>query len=442
MIEIQAIGGYNDVGKNCTAVTIDDEIIIVDLGIHLEYYAKLTEEEDLVKFSPEALIQAGAIPDITPLMHKKDKVKAIVLGHAHLDHIGAVPFLARSFNVPIYGTPFTLEVIRAMLKDDDIKLRNELIAIKPNHRLKITDKIILELIHITHSTPETALVALHCPYGAVLYANDFKLDPNPILGPPPNYKRMEEVAKENVVALVVESTYADIATKTPSEGVAREMLKEVMLNAKNRNNLVIVTTFSSHIARLKSIIEMGRKMNRKILFLGRSLSKYMYAAKKAGVIDLTKDVEMVRYSRQIEKRLKKIDHQRNNYVLVVTGHQGEPKSVLYKIAKKDIKFRLYHDDNVIFSCRTIPTPTNIKNREDLEQELKSQGVRIFKDIHQSGHAAREDLREFIQILKPRHIIPAHGNKEMKEALASLAKEMGYEDKYVHLIKDKEKVQVQ
>ena len=218
------------------------------------------------------------------------------------------------------------------------------------------------------------------------------------------------------------------------------MLRDVLLGTGNKDNLIIVTTFSSHIARLKAIIEFGKKLNIKILFLGRSLAKYVNAAEKIGIVDFSKEIEMVKYSRQIERRLKKVDKDRKKYMLVVTGHQGEHKSVLYKIAKKEFKFSLYPEDNVIFSCRTIPTPTNIANREALENELKQTGVRIFKDIHQSGHAAREDLRDFIHIIKPKNIIPAHGNKEMREALADLAGEMEYKiGENVLMLKDGSKV---
>jgi len=157
-------------------------------------------------------------------------------------------------------------------------------------------------------------------------------------------------------------------------------------------------------------------------------------------VNFSKDVEIVKYSRQIERKLKKVDNNRKKYLLVTTGHQGEPKSVLYKIAKREFKFDLYPEDNVVFSCRTIPTPTNIANRDALENELKQTGVRIFKDIHQSGHAAKEDLRDFINILKPKNIIPAHGTKEMKDALAELCIEMRYEiDKNIFLIRDGEKI---
>jgi len=439
MIEIYAVGGYNHIGKNCTAIKVDDEAVIVDLGIDLENYISLTNDNNLVKINRDNLIKAGAIPDISILEKIKDKVKGIVIGHAHLDHLGAAPHVANEFDAPIIGTPFTIEVLKSILKDDKIDISNELKILNSNSYLKLTKNIAIEFIHVTHSTPQTALVAIHTKYGVVLYANDFKLDPSPILGKPPNLKRIKEIGKKNVVALIVESTYANHAKKMPSESVAREMLRDVLLGTENKNNLIIVTTFASHLARLKSIIEFGKKLGRKVVFMGRSLAKYTKAGENAGLVSFSKDAEIVMYGKQIERKLKKVDRERGKYLLVVTGHQGEHKSVLYRIATGEFKFKLYHEDNVVFSCITIPTKTNIANREALENELKHMGVRIFKDIHQSGHAAREDLRDFLNFVKPKNIFPAHGDKIMKKALAELANEMGYDN--VFLLNDGDKKRI-
>ncbi|MCH8004356.1 MAG: RNase J family beta-CASP ribonuclease [Nanoarchaeota archaeon] len=442
MIEIYAVGGYNEVGKNCTAINVDGEVLVIDLGIHLENYIKLTEDEDLVKIDANKLMDVGAVPNISVLDKVKNKVKAVIISHAHLDHVGAVPYISDKFKAPIICAPYTAEVIESILKDDKIKINNEIKTVNINSFYKISDNLKIEFIHITHSIPQTALVAVHTKYGVIIYANDFKLDLYPTLGKKPNFKRLEEISKENVIALIVESTYASDAKKTPSEQVAKEMLRDVLIGTENKDNLIIVTTFSSHMARLKSIIEFGKRLNRKIIFLGRSLSKYVKAAENVGIINFSKDVEMVKYSKQIERKLKKINKDRKKYLLVTTGHQGEPKSVLHKIAKREFKFDLYPEDNVVFSCRTIPTPTNIANREALENELKQTGVRIFKDIHQSGHAAREDLRDFINMVKPKNIIPAHGTKEMKDALADLGVEMGYKvDENIFLIKNGESIQL-
>lgn len=442
-IEIFAIGGYNEVGKNCTAVKIKDEAVILDLGLHLENYIKCTEEEeDIVSINVNKLMKAGAIPDISVIDEIKDKVKAIIPTHAHLDHVGAVPYIANVFNAPLICTPFTTAVVKSILKDEGIKIRNKIKTLSSNSHYKISENISIEFVHVTHSTPQTVIAALHTKHGIILYANDFKFDSFPVLGKKPNFKRLEEIGKSGVEALILDSTYAADARKTPSESVAKEMLKDVMLGTNSRNNIIIATTFASHIARLKSIVEFGKKLNRKIIFMGRSLAKYVKAAENIGIVDLSKDVEIIKYSKQIKKKLRKIEHEREKYLLVVTGHQGEHKSVLYKIAINEFKFKLYPEDHIIFSCKTIPTETNIKNRAELEELLHKQKVRIFKDIHQSGHAAKEDLRDLINLVKPKNIIPAHGSKEMKKALAELAVEMGYKlNENVFLLKDGQKLMI-
>jgi len=442
MIEIYAVGGYNEVGKNCTAIKVDDEVVVIDLGIHLDSYIKLTEDEDILNISPDKLMKVGAIPDISVLNKIMGNVKAVIISHAHLDHLGAVPYLADKFDAPIIGTPFTIQVIKSILNEDKISLRNKIIILNSNSSYDISDRLKLEFIHITHSTPQTVLVALHTKYGVVLYANDFKLDMHPVLGEKPNFKRLMEIGKQNVIALIVESTYANDPKKMPSESVAREMLREALLETENKDNIILVTTFSSHIARLKSIIEYGKKLNRKIIFMGRSLARYVKAAESVGLVKFSKDVDIVRYGKQIKRRLKKVDNEREKYILVVTGHQGEHRSVLYRMVRGEFDFKLNNGDNVIFSCKVIPTPTNIANRGALEHDLKKAGVRVFKDVHQSGHAAREDLREFIELLRPKSLIPAHGNKEMKDALADLGVEMGYKlDDSIFLIKDGHKIAI-
>src|SRR3989338_11633514 len=179
MIEIYAVGGYNEVGKNCTAVNIDGEVIIIDLGIHLENYIRLTEEEDLVKINAEKLMDVGAVPNISVLDKVRGNVKAIVISHAHLDHVGAVPYIANKFNAPVICGPYTAEIIKSILKDDRINLKNEIKTVNINSSYKVSDNIKIEFIHITHSIPQSALVAVHTKYGVILYANDFKLDMHP-----------------------------------------------------------------------------------------------------------------------------------------------------------------------------------------------------------------------------------------------------------------------
>ena len=172
------------------------------------------------------------------------------------------------------------------------------------------------------------------------------------------------------------------------------------------------------------------------------MAKYVKAAEDTGIAKFTDKVEIVKYSSQIRRKLKKIANERGKYLMVVTGHQGEPKSTLSKMMGNEFKFKFLPEDHVIFSCRTIPTPTNIENRKLLEEKLRNANVRIFRDVHQSGHAAREDLRELINLVKPEHIIPAHGERGMTSALASLAIEMGYRiGESVHVMGDGERIRL-
>ena len=321
-------------------------------------------------------------------------------------------------------TPFTSEVLKGILTEDKIKLSNKIRSMSANSSFQ-ANNVKIEFIHVTHSTPHTVMIALHTKEGIILYANDFKFDLFPTLGKKPNFKRLEELGKQKVLALICDSTYAADSRKMPSESIAKEMLKEVMLGIDSKNKHVVVTTFSSHIARLNSIVEFGRKMNRKIVFMGRSMAKYVRAAESTGIAKFTNRVEVLKFSGQIKRKLKKIAKDRGKYLMVVTGHQGEPNSVLAKMMNGELKFKFFPEDHIIFSCRTIPTPTNIENRQKLEADLRTFNVRIFKDIHQSGHAAREDLRDLINLVKPQHIIPAHGEPRMLNALADLATEMGY-----------------
>lgn len=442
-IEICAVGGYREIGKNMTAIKIDDEVVLIDMGIHLENYIRYTEDEDIHGVSASELIKVGAVPDINVIKDWKDKVKAIVPTHAHLDHTGAIPFLSNKFNAQILATPFTAGVIKTICDDEKIKLKNKILKLNINAKYQISDNITLEFVNITHSTPQAAMVVLHTPYGAILYANDFKFDRHPTLGKPTNFDKLEELGKKGVIALIVDSLYAPEAMKTPSEKVAKEMLNEVMLGTNSKGKAVIVTTFSSHIARLNSIVEFGKKMNRKILFLGRSLYKYIKAAEDAGIVKFSKNCELVKYGGQIRRKLKQIEKQgtRDKYVFVVTGHQGEPKATLSKMVDGIVPFQFFPEDLVIFSCKVIPVKLNIDNRKELEDKLKTFNVRIFTDIHVSGHAAREDLRDLLHMLKPRNILPAHGEKKMMDALSELALEIDYKPESIRILKNSQRITI-
>jgi len=434
-IKIYPIGGFNEVGKNMVAVDLGEDVIIFDGGFYLPPIVEL-EESDRA-YTEKKLRSIGAIPNdlILDKLGLRDKVRAIIPSHAHLDHIGALPFLAHRYNAPIIATPFTIEVLKTLLKDENIYLKNKLKVVQPNSFCYVqgkNKKYKVDFINITHSTPHMSLLALHTPQGIILYSNDFKLDDNPVLGKKPNYEKMREIAKEGVKVLICDSLYSGSDRKTASEKVARTMLEDVLLTIDNKNKGLIVTTFSSHIARLKSITDFGKKLNRKMVFLGRSLAKYVNAATRVGICPFRNDVEIATFRHQLEKKLRMINKNKGQYMIVCTGHQGEPGSILDRLSRNKLPFQFNSQDHVVFSSSVIPTEVNIENRNSLDSKLKKRGVRLFNNVHVSGHGGREDLRDFINIINPEHIIPAHGPHEKTEPLIELGKELGYKSKFLHL----------
>lgn len=426
-VEICAVGGYGEVGKNMTAIRVDDEVVICDMGIHLPNWISFTNHDDdkPVKLSRKSLINNHAIPDDRIIDDWRKKVIGIVPSHAHLDHVGAIPYLAPRYDAPIYGTPFTIEVIKTILKDEKIKLPNEIIPVSVNSKAKLSDKITIELIHMTHSTPHTASVLIHTPYGIVIYGSDFKLDNSPTLGRKPNYKALEKAGEKGVICTLLDTLYAHENGKTASEFIAREMLRETMLGQDYTDRALIITTFSSHIARLKSIVEFSQKLNRKPIFLGRSLAKYAFAAQDAGIFNFSDVAEIVKYGRQVRRRLKQIEKEKDKYVIIMTGHQGETNAVLSRIADGKFSFRFDQGDSVIFSCNVIPAKINIENRRRLDEKLERKGVRLFTGVHVSGHGCKEDLRTLIELVKSKSLIPMHSQQRQIDSFMQLVTDCGY-----------------
>ena len=215
-----------------------------------------------------------------------------------------------------------------------------------------------------------------------------------------------------------------------------------MLTVNNKNQGIIVTTFSSHIARLKSIVEFSKKLNREVIFVGRSLKKYVDASVSANICSFKNDIRIGSFKKQVESYLKRASKNKSQYVVVCTGHQGEPGSILERMSRGQLPYTFNTDDNIIFSSSTIPVPVNIANKERMDKRLRKEKVRIFDDVHVSGHGGREDARDLIKLLNPEHVIPSHGEMAKTIPMLELCKELGYKvGKNVHLMENAKKIVV-
>ena len=437
MVRIHTVGGFSEVGKNMVVVELDEDAFIFDEGFYLPAIVSMQERDQVL--TEKKLQSIKAIPDDSVIRNIRDKVCAQFISHAHLDHVGAVPFISQKYNAPIYGTPFTINVLNSLLDDNDIVLKNKIFEVKPNTTFYVQGKnrkYKADFIHMTHSTVQSSMVAIHTSEGIVIFSGDFKLDDTPVIGPKPNYKRLGELGKEGVLAFVVNSLYSGTTEKTPSETYARNLLKETLENIENKHEGMIVTTFASHIPRLKSVVEFGKKLNREVVFIGRSLDKYSQAAIDAGVAPFLKDIFISKYRRQVERTLHKIERKRKDYMMVCTGHQGEPGSILERISRKQLPFKITKGDNIVFSSSVIPSPVNLEQFAQMESRLKKGHPRMFRDVHVSGHGREKDIQEAIELLKPKHIIPYHGGIDKTGPMEKVVKVLGYRlNKNCHLMKD-------
>ncbi len=442
-IELCAVSGYTEVGKNMSAIRIDDEVIIIDMGLDVGLIALQEIEGNAKILSTDQLIDLGAVPDDRKIDDWKTKVKAIILGHCHLDHVASVRYLAAKYRAPVIGSPYTIEVLKNMLKEDEVKLPNKFMKLDLDSILEISDNLSVELVSVTHSTLQCAIVVIHTKEGYIVYGNDFKLDNNPLIGTKTNIQRLKEIGDSNkALALIMESMYSTRPGHTPDELEAKEMLERTLLDINTEGKAIFITMFSSHLARIKSAIEIGEKLKRKVVIIGRSMGKYISAGESLGLINFTKRTEVCTLNLYRKKLMYQIDEARGKFLVICTGGQGEPGSVIDKIVNKQLPFTFRERDILIFSCSVIPQQINIANRERLEKILETYKVQIFREIHVSGHSSEEDLRYFIKLIKPKILIPSQGDDIKLKRLVEISEDLGYTlNKNVFLLKNGQRLKL-
>ena len=430
-MEVCTIGGYEYVGNNMTAVKVEDDVFIFDSGVNIPSLIEMQGDENPYVHNEQKLRKFKAIPNDLVLdnLKWKENVRAIIISHAHLDHLGAIPWIAYRYpNALIIGTDFSIALLKTIASDENLILKNKIIAVKENSSYLIPgkkSKYKIDFVRATHSTIQCSFLALHTPEGAFFYALDFKMDDFPVIGSPPDYNKLKSIGKKGVKVLAVNSLYSGSKGRTASEIEARTKLKKAMNSVRNNNSAFFISTFSSHIARLKSIVDFGKRTNRKIIVLGRSMDKYINCAIKANMCPFRNQIKVAKFGRHVNSTLKEIEKNRGKYIVVCTGHQAEPGSVLDRITKGKTNFKFRKGDNLIFSSKIIPVKENLEARNKMDTALRSKGVIIQDNIHVSGHGSEEDIKMLINMIKPKNIIPTHGTPEQEKPAVNIAEKLGY-----------------
>jgi ribonuclease J len=429
-IEIATIGGYEEVGRQMTAVRAGSDVVIFDMGLNLSQVL-IHDNVETEKMHSLDLIDMGAIPDDRVMSDLEGDVQAIVPTHGHLDHIGAISKLAHRYNAPVVATPFTIELVKQQVQGENkFNVDNDLVKMSAGETMSIGDsgQVELEFVNVTHSIIDAINPVLHTPEGAVVYGLDKRMDHTPVIGDPIDMKRFREIGREGngVLAYIEDCTNAGRKGRTPSESVARRHLQDVMTSVEDYDGGIVATTFSSHIARVKSLVEFAQDIGRQPVLLGRSMEKYSGTAERLNFVDFPEDLGMYGHRKSVDRTFKRIMKEgKEDYLPIVTGHQGEPRAMLTRMGRGETPYELDDGDKVIFSARVIPEPTNEGQRYQSEKLLGMQGARIYDDIHVSGHLREEGHYQMLDALQPQHVIPAHQNLKGFAPYVDLCRSEGY-----------------
>ncbi len=417
-LNVIPLGGLGEIGKNMMALELADDLILIDAGL---------------MFPDEEMLGVDlVIPDVSYIEARIHKLRGVLITHGHEDHTGALPYVLQRLrqpngkSPPIYCTQLTHGLIEVKLDEHKLLKKADLRIVRAGERVKL-GRFNVEFVHMTHSIPDSAALAIHTPLGVVFHTGDFKFDHTPIMGGPPDLSRIAELGRQGVLLLLSDSTYADTPGYTPSEQSISETLDRIMAEAPGR---VIVATFASLISRVQQVVDAAVKHDRRIFITGRSMLNNVKMAIAQGYLHAPDSI------------LASLDKMRKlpaeQIAILTTGAQGEPTSALVRMANRDHRhIEIQPGDTVIFSSSAIPGNELLINRTI--DNLYRQGANVLfsriANVHVRGHAAQEELKLMIGLVKPRFFVPVHGEYRHLWMHSALARSMGMPDEDVFLLED-------
>lgn len=398
-LKIIPLGGLEQIGLNMTAFEFEDSIIVIDCGLAFP-------EDDMLGIDL-------VIPDVTYLKDNIDKVKGYVITHGHEDHIGALPYILKEVNAPIYATKLTVGLIDNKLKEHDLLKGTKRKIIKHGQSINL-GQFRIEFIKTNHSIADASALAIFSPAGTIVHTGDFKVDYTPVFGDTIDLQRFGEIGKKGVLALMCDSTNAERPGFTNSEKTVGKAFDNIF--AEHKNTRIIVATFASNVDRVQQIINSAYKFDRKVVVEGRSMVNVIQTAQELGYINIPEntliDIEMLK------------NYPDEKTVIITTGSQGESMAALSRMsANIHRKITIKPNDTIIFS--SSPIPGNEKAVSKVINELSMKGADvIFQDAHVSGHACREEIKLIYSLVRPKYAIPIHGEYKHRKAQVGIALELG------------------
>lgn len=406
-LKIIPLGGLNEIGKNMTVIEYGNDIMVIDCGLAFP-------DDDMLGVDL-------VIPDTTYLKRNANKLRGYVITHGHEDHIGAIPYVLRESNAPVYGTKLTCGIIEAKLSEHKMPQKVKLNRVKAGDTIRL-GCFKIEFIHTNHSIADSVALAITTPLGVLLHTGDFKIDLTPDLGEMIDLVRIGELGKKGILALMSDSTNVERPGYTPSEKIVGKSLERFIKESDQR---IIIATFASNVSRLQQILDIAARTGRKVAVCGRSMEKISTVAGELGYL---KDTGKSMIDIGDIKR-----YRRDQLIIVSTGSQGETMSALYRMAYGSHKqVEVTAGDRILIAASAIPG--NEKSVNNMVNELYKQGAEVIYDrsaaIHVSGHACQEDLKMMLALCKPKYFIPVHGEYRMLKMHANIAKEMGVNPKNI------------